>query len=702
MTDLRRTVLASIVALVAVLLGGPARASSDYTCSPSWRLADYAMGCGNRAMPSPGNDSRVNVVLLFARPSKSGSAAQPYPKAGWEERGFGHSFFSWPQLREASGLKVDDTTQADPPYDSRCSSLASGSAAFAAAMAANARLPAAERTLLTEARASLAETCTGDTRALRATWPDMASAPGRAFLGYLRGADAFYGGDWAGARTLFAAQIQAADPWVAETAAYMAIRIELNAAQQDSFDEYGTFLGAAKTDKAAVARAQAAIAAYLKRYPKGRYVTSARGLERRALWLAGDRAALSAAYERALGVLPVDSAEAFALVQEIDNKLLFGADAKQPITSPLLLAVHDLLEMRRIDEDATPALDAATLAAQKPLFATRPDLFTYLGAAQAFYVRKDMAAVLALTSPASTAAGTSPVTFGMAMLRGMALAALHDAGEIAQWQAMLASPHALYQRPLVELALARRLERDGRVAEVFAAGSLVTDPTIREILLYHVAGPDLLRQVARDCALDRHQRDVAAFTLLRRDLANERFADFADDRKLVAADADSSATLWNFPFDETIPVGLFVAGKWSQGFRCPPIAATAASLATNPADLSARLCLGEFWRLNAFDALAIAERGEERPDGALGTSPSLFPGHAITRASLYDGIIAQRSAPAEARAYALYRAVHCYAPSGNNDCGGTDVPIATRRAWHDALKREYPASRWARELQFYW
>jgi hypothetical protein len=60
------------------------------------------------------------------------------------------------------------------------------------------------------------------------------------------------------------------------------------------------------------------------------------------------------------------------------------------------------------------------------------------------------------------------------------------------------------------------------------------------------------------------------------------------------------------------------------------------------------------------------------------------------------------AATADDKAFALNRAIRCYQPSGGNDCGGADVPLATRKAWYLRLKSQYPASRWAKELKYYW
>lgn len=65
-------------------------------------------------------------------------------------------------------------------------------------------------------------------------------------------------------------------------------------------------------------------------------------------------------------------------------------------------------------------------------------------------------------------------------------------------------------------------------------------------------------------------------------------------------------------------------------------------------------------------------------------------------------MIADPKAGAEDKAYALFRAVNCYGPSGNNNCGGTEVPIEQRKAWFQRLKKDYPASSWAKALRYYW
>ena len=81
---------------------------------------------------------------------------------------------------------------------------------------------------------------------------------------------------------------------------------------------------------------------------------------------------------------------------------------------------------------------------------------------------------------------------------------------------------------------------------------------------------------------------------------------------------------------------------------------------------------------------------------------TLFAGKPIWRSESYADIMKDKSAPREDRAYALFRAVHCYEPVGNNSCGGTDVPKETRKSWHDELKASYGDTVWAKALRYYW
>jgi hypothetical protein len=79
-----------------------------------------------------------------------------------------------------------------------------------------------------------------------------------------------------------------------------------------------------------------------------------------------------------------------------------------------------------------------------------------------------------------------------------------------------------------------------------------------------------------------------------------------------------------------------------------------------------------------------------------------FKGKEYSRLEAYKATISDQQANATDKAYSLYRAIRCYAPTGNNTCGGTEVPKLQRKAWYDRLKTQYKNTPWAKELRYYW
>ena len=181
----------------------------------------------------------------------------------------------------------------------------------------------------------------------------------------------------------------------------------------------------------------------------------------------------------------------------------------------------------------------------------------------------------------------------------MALAALKDRNEAGFWLQLIGGAKPAWQRALVELALAMNYERSGQLGAVFAKDSPVRDATIRSILLTNAAGAPLLRQQAADRDLGRAEREVALFTLLDKQLQRGLYATFVSDLALLgsvprnpADDSEYTAQPSLDPFREP---------RLTDGYGCAPLATNVRALAANPRDAKARLCLGDFWRLNGFD-----------------------------------------------------------------------------------------------------
>lgn len=234
---------------------------------------------------------------------------------------------------------------------------------------------------------------------------------------------------------------------------------------------------------------------------------------------------------------------------------------------------------------------------------------------------------------------------------------------------------------------------------MFAAASPITNANVREILLRKVADADLLRRQAKDTTRPQHERDVALYVLLYKELTRGYYEDFLKDVALIRADLRPLNTAAGLGIDETPPLDVFTPTVQLGDYDCPPLKDIAAKLAKEPNSAKAQLCLADFLRVSGIHMYALDSQ-PEAPQ--LGSTASRFKGKPYARFEVYKALIANPKTPADDRAYALYRAVNCYAPAQINYCGGEDVPQNRRKAWFQELKKRYPNSRWAKELQYYW
>jgi hypothetical protein len=693
-------------------LTAPAGASGDYGCYPDWNLENADLGCSSSAAMAPGNDTRVNLTYLLQQRAGTGSTGAGYPDVPFWEGAFGRTFFDWDIFRRAQFSPAPDTDASDF-LGSRCVSFDSGTQAFLAALAANGGVKPAESSALANARHAMRATCTGveriangwnlseEERRLPAMeWPkDIRTRAGKEFLSYLMAANAFYSEDWVVARETMGQLRKARDPWIAETATYMHARVNLNAAQAVAFDQWGFYGGSEEADRDGARVALAGFDAYLAAYPQGLYAASAQGLRRRALWVMGEPAPLAAIYEDMLSGVTIGSYDMQRMIEEVDDKLLgYGVDPAA-IDKPLLLATIDLKLMRTNEWDEYKPIAREALEAQAPVFAGREELYSFLLASHAYYVAKDYGRVMELIPDAARQDSFSPLQFSRQVLRGMALNKRGDRLEAGFWQDMLGGTDALYQRPLVEMALAMNWERNGKLSQVFADGSQITDSSVRIVLLEHSAGQADLRKIARATDRPAQERAVALYTLLWKDLSYGRYADFLKDRALVPAGAEDRGAFSGFLTSDEISAGVFTRGDTSESYACPDLGATVKRLAANAGDVQGLICLGEFYRLNGFD-YQYSEYGPDEDE--LGGGTDEFPGTSMPRQAIYQKVLAMPGLDAKARSYALFRAVWCYGPSGNNSCGGDDVPEGQRRAWFRELKGKYANTQWARDLEYYW
>ncbi len=698
---------------VAALLGlaSPAQASADSTCYPDWKVkqTDYR-GCSGMALLSPGNDTRINLLMLLHDRHGDVGVSNATSYDAMERRGEAQPF-DYGVFALALGRKPPENELLANYIGTRCVSNDQGQVEFESALALAKGLSSAERSVLSTARKALQPECGegSDMRSVVATAVEsITSKAGREFADYLRGAAAFYDGDFATARGLFAGLGKAQAAWPKEAAAYMLGRVELNLAMENAFDDYG-YPAESPNNKAELAAAERAFQAYIAAYPKGSYAISAQGLLRKVYWLGSDNDKLLAEYVAAFkrANMAGSNVSLADLVQEMDVKL---GDALKldNVRDPQILALLVLKGMRHSDDPDDDSeekpISRAAIEALRSRFAGQEALYTYLLAAHAYYVAKDPAAALQLL-PANPV-GDGYLAFSQRALRALALEGKGDPGARAAMATVLAESKKPFQRGTMELALAMYDERAKALERVFAADSPVQDPEIREILLRYSAGPKLLRAQAASKAASKAERDVALYTLLYKNITRGAYKDFLADQALIPAGAKPrSADDYSSPTYTNIAVFKWAGVK--DGFACPSLATLATALASAPKDAPSLLCLGEFVRLNGMDQGASwpdisGSLDQTPPKDQLGGMPSQFPGKRFSRLEVYKSIVADPAASANSKAYALYRAVYCYAPSGYNSCGGVEVPVATRKAWFNQLKKNYPSSPWATKLKYYW
>jgi hypothetical protein len=710
------------IPLLFILIGftKPVLASGDSGCYTIWRLVhhDYA-GCSNMAFLSPSNDTRVNLLLMMA--DLRSASAKAALKEGTKTRPEA-PLFMWETLAERLGSQDDKamfrnasagmqsdaaTSPVRPPADDP----------FTRAVRAENALKPEERDALLAARQSNRPAEKGA----------MKTASAIAYAVYLEGAAEFWRSDYDKAAAIFGSLTNVQSYWVRETATYMVGRALINRAQVGGFDEYGSFNKDWHADAGTVAQAEAALDIYLKQYPKGIYAQSARGLKRRGYWLARDTGKLEQEFGELMLLPPEErNVSDIELAQEIDNKLITLPDAYgtprdqatedallKGTENPLMLAMLDLQAMRKVEagmpnserSNGNP-ISLSTLQQQKPYFASQMALYEFLLAAHAFYIENKPAEALRMIPDAARQTSFSYVQFSRQVLRGMALEALKDRNALGFWMQMLPGAKASYEHPALELAIAYHDERAGAIRDVFAQASPVRYPYLREVLLANVADADLLRIQAKNTNASQRERDIALFTLLYKEATRGHAADFLKDLALVSSKAPTDG--WFMLDNESdsyfmsedyhppnIPLGIFLHDKRDASFGCPGLRASEEQLARDPGNPTARLCIADFVRLNP--SLPAKPAADE-----LGATESLFPGGDFARMDTYTAVMADAKASKNDKAYALFRAVNCYAPSGSSDCGGKDVPLSQRKAWFTTLKHDYAGTRWANALQYYW
>lgn len=724
--------LALLAGLITALLGPAANAAGDEGCG----FTDS--DCGTPALPFllPDNDPRVNLMLLqssrnhiplpIPQPAPDQARSRIDPFTAYRVMG----------LAATDDDEADDDDDADPsappddaaPTDDHAALLQQGRqlrlppavldklrtiapldmdgrwlsndltalSAFFDALLNDAALSDDQRVRLAQSRIDI---LTSDTPADDAL-SGLDAVPDDGDAGdlkrYLVGAATFYQGPLDRADSLFQQLTNARQPWVADTARYMLIRVALNAAIQNAQSDDNSF-DPGKVDKAAAQQAVQRIDDYLKHAPHGAYAESARGLYRRAYWLLDDPAALARSFQRSL-TAAASVGELRDLGDEINDKLLSNPRFTLSADAPALMLLQDLRRLHGANQPLTPD----ELGRQRPLFdkAGMAAEYRYLQAAALFYQQKNYAEALK-TLPAASARDLTDVTaFSAQVLRGLALQQLQRWDEAeAHWRRLLTRHTGYTQQQFLQLALAQTLVDSGHPEKVFAPDSPVQNLRFRSAILKVSAGPELLRQQAGPQQTPE-ERAVALHTLLTKELTHGDYAGYLRDSALLH-DVPPLHSSENLDWDQDDLTVFGWDGRDTEpGYQCPALPQVAAALNQNPRDAHANNCLGEFF-LRTGNAVGF-DWGESNMLDGLTSAKSQYPGAERNRLDGYLAVVDDQDAPTADRSYALYRAIYCYAPSGSNDCGSQQVDKPTRRAWFKRLKTEFEDSQWTERLKYYW
>lgn len=544
--------------------------------------------------------------------------------------------------------------------------------------------------------------------------PADPSFTARHFSNYLQGANAFYKNDYASALKFFTAASTAAQPWVKEAATYMIARTLLNQGQAVAYNNWFE-LDLKKVDQATIVKSRTAFNNYLKLYPKGKYANSTIALLRRIYWLQGNQVALASSYENLLDNprrhINLTSSNRYSvadLILEIDNKVYFNsnpATVRSLSQTPKLLVVYDLLKMR------SNQIKLEDLEKQQNTFKNNPELYNYLLATYYTYIETNPEQVLSLIPELIIEDKTitiTPLQFSGQVLRAMALENSSRAYAAEKlWLSLKELAKQSYQEPFVELGLALNYEKTARITSIFAKDSPITTPQLRYILLRKNANRNQLQQLLSNNDLEAFDKATMIYLLLYKDLLSQNYSDFLTDNSLIISkNTLDDVYLGNISKYGQTNLTLFSEAIPSHSeYPCPSPIILANVLKLNPTDAKALNCLGEFsehYQLPYPRYMLFSSLNNTNNTGSLGTNnPTKFGKFLYSRLKGYQFIINDETATEEDKAYALYKAIRCFA-GGYNHCDRQDIPLAKRKEWFQLLHSKYAKTLWAKQQPIYW
>ena len=675
-------------------------AGVEQFCEPNLAINDKNLnGCSNLPVLYPANDSQTNMTLLLSDLGLATIKPMTADANLWDAV-YGTVPFDAANLSSLTQNKMPNQRKLlegnETVFDERCTSFDSGNQAFNTQVQNNKAIPNLEKQILISERKKMNQ-C-GDKIELIAINPNW-SITTRQYASYLNASILFYNSNYSAATKIYTVLTTVEDTWLKETSQYMLIRTSLNSAYATGVDKYGdVYLD--NINQNLLKQFLDNINAYLKAYPNGQYVASARGFMRRGFWLSKRQDLLvnEIVWQLKNPTSKFYNLEMSELPAEIDRRV-FDSSAfnVNNLKDPFFLAVYDLMHMRESSSENDHPISWTQLNIQKELFKTQPELFQYLQAAHLFFVQNKAQEAQNYLAKAN-AKNSGYLQLSQTFLRGQILEKIgqpHNAEEY--WRQQLAQAKDSYQRGLFETALSNHLAIKQDYSAFIGKKAQITQPNLQRNFITQIADTNSLQKLIQSEQSNIDQKQAAIYTLLSKSLVHQQFELFKQSYAFMPKNAmqykgynSDNEQLKNKPdFSNFIWNGANITPQ----LRCSNLETLVNQLAQTPKDSLLNVCLGEYFRSEQGYSLQQLSYNEKQT--------SNFSGKIFARGQIYQDLI-KSSNKSDLQAYALYRAIQCYAPSGINDCGANEVNKTVRKQWFDQIKTDYPNTSWAKSLKYYW
>lgn len=726
-----------IFTLLTIALTGfslSAKAGGGDYCSSNFSLdnSSYA-GCQiNSPTLDTGNDTQTNLYLLLA---DEGLISFDSTNSFSSNTNDVHDFpLSLSDLKQAAVNEVKNPNQffledfEKSNYAEYCNSFYTGEEALKNALDLDPKLTSKERVQLMQFRGAIRSECANSFADVAPpsntqNFPLKWSINAQPYADYIMSTQLFYLGkksDFNSAANLYSALVDnnAGRAWLVDTTNYMLIRTGINRIYQDGMADYR--YKSESVDPNLFASTQKAVNNYLSRFKNGRYTASARGLQRRLYWLADEQEKLVDEIE-----WQMDHANSLqfnldsrSLPAEIERRVFFPPFEKSidinTLNSPILLTSFALYRLRPVGSlNASTPLTLRELKQLKPKFKERMDLYEYLLATYYFVQENNPTQALKYLPTAAPTANLSYSKFSHYALKAKALQKMGNISEANElWNRLHKLPKQPFQHTITELALTLQADKTNDYSKLFGNNAFIESQTLKMRVIKYSADPALLQQIADSYSATDILGAEARYALLTKSLLHGRYADFLDYKQRYLPKNSKEYLGYDSKIETLQYLPAFSEFNWqgkklSPNIICQDLTTTVIRLNQNPKDRLQRICLSEFmyetgitYYFEDYDK-DYRSRSQSDPSPYLGDIPSRFKGQKLNRSDLYHSVF-RSNREDELSAYALHRAIGCYASSGNNQCGGEDVDESVRKAWFNRLKSDFSHTSWADNQKYYW